>query len=152
MHGVHLWKDPKLVKWKMWESHNSWRPLPFINMVTYLSQKAVLTVHAFMAVLDMLPHGHKNNIPRKTFTKPYWDLCRFWQQFHRKSLNISTDKEADCVLTTFRTYSDKFLYKFCETVHRISKQWGCCCRLYFSFQKHTSIVYMVALEPDSSWT
>lgn len=136
----------------MQESLDSWRPLPFINVMIQLSQKTVLTVHAFMAIFDTLPHGHRSNISRKTFTKPLCDLWRFWQHFHRKSLNTSTDKEADLCADYTRTHSDKFLYKFCETIHRISKQSGCCCRLHFSFQKHHFIVYMVVLEPDSSWT
>lgn len=47
----------------MQESQDSQRPFPFINMMTYLSWKAVLTVHAFTALFDMLHHGHRGLYP-----------------------------------------------------------------------------------------
>lgn len=136
----------------MQESQDSWRPLPFIDMMTYLSWKAVLTVHALTATFDMLPHGHRGNISRNAFTKIQCDLCSFWQQFHGKSVNTSTDKEADLCAVYISKHSDKFLYKFYGTIHRSSNlQPGCYCHLHFSWQSH-SFIYTVVIEPDSSMT
>lgn len=116
--------------------------------MTCLSWKAVLTVQAFTAVFDMLPHGHRGNISRNTFTKIECDLSSYRQQFHGKSVNTSTDKEADLCAVYIIKYSDKFWYKFYDAIHRNSNlQLGCYCCLHFSWQNRFSI-YMVALEPD----
>lgn len=117
------------------------RQLEASSLLQYddLSWKAVFTVHAFVAVFDMLPHEHGGNISRNAFTKIYCDLCSFWQQFHKKSVNTSTDKEADSFAVYISKYSDEFLYAFYEVIHRANNlQPGCYCHLHFSWQNHNS--------------